>query len=184
MRPCGVIFEIVPHAESTSPQRWTGDHDLRPLTGLGHEQARALVPALGTGIDAVYSSPAVRCTQTVQPLADALGLPITEVPELLETRGFAEPKEWTEGDYRPIGQALGGAWAAGKAWRAMDAMDAMARKHSGRRVVACSHGDVIPVLLAMLCARYDTALPAWPGRGGWYTLRLDGDYLVCSSQLA
>jgi len=176
-----MILELVPHCESTSPQGWTGDHDLRPLTETGHQQAQALASALGTGIDAIYSSPALRCLQTVQPLAEALGRPIVEMPELLETRRFAEPRAWTEGGFQPIAQAVGGAWTAGRAFRAMTAI---ARKHPGRRVVACTHGDVIPALLAMLCGAYEAALPPLPARGGWYTLRFEADYLVCSSQLA
>lgn len=177
----GMTIELVPHCESTSPRGWTGDHDLRPLTETGMAQARALVPALGTDVAAIYSSPALRCTQTVRPLADALGQPVLEAPELLETRGFAGPREWTEGVFQPIGPALGGAWAAGKA---LKALAAMAREHPGRRVVACSHGDVIPALFAMHCAAYDSALPPIVGRGGWYTLRFENGYLVCSSQLA
>ena len=53
-----------------------------------------------------------------------------------------------------------------------------------QRIVACSHGDVIPALLSTLCAAYDSALPPIVGRGGWHTLRFDDRYLVCSSQLA
>ena len=177
----GMTIELIPHCESTSPHGWTGDHDLRPLTETGTAQARALVPALGTNIEAVYSSPALRCMQTVQPLADVLTQPVREVPELLETRGFTGPREWTEGPFQPIAASLGGAWAAGKA---LNALMAIARAHPGKRVVACSHGDVIPALLAMLCAAYDAALPPIAGRGGWHTLLFEGGYLVCSSQLA
>lgn len=181
----GITIELIPHCESTSPQGWTGDHDLRPLTETGVAQARALASALGTDADhtiaAIYSSPALRCKQTVQPLADALGQPIHEVPELLETRGFAGPREWTEGQFQPIAPSLGGAWAAGKA---LNALMAIVREHPGKRVAACSHGDVIPALLAMLCAAYDAALPPIVGRGGWHTLLFEGGYLVCSSQPA
>jgi len=59
-----------------------------------------------------------------------------------------------------------------------------AREHPRQRIVACSHGDVIPALLSTLCAAYDSALPPIVGRGGWHTLRFDDRYLVCSSQLA
>jgi 8-oxo-dGTP diphosphatase len=166
-----MTIELIPHCESTSPHGWTGDHDLRPLTETGAAQAQALVSALGSGLAAIYSSPALRCLQTVRPLADALALPIAETPDLLETRGFAEPREWTEGVYEPVGQALGGAWSAGKALRALDFI---ANRHPGQRVAACSHGDVIPALLAMLCAAYDRVLPPVVGRGGRHTLRFEG----------
>lgn len=162
----GLVLELVPHCASVPPEGWDGDHDVRPLSEAGRHQAEALAAALGTGVDGIYSSPALRCLQTVQPLARATGLSIVELVELLETRGFAEPPGWT-----PIEQAVGGAWSAGKGLRAVMAM---AREHPGGRVVAASHGDVIPVLFATLCAATGVPLPAWPGRGGWYTVRFDG----------
>lgn len=167
----GFSLDLIPHCASVRPEAWTGDHDIRPLSELGHQQARALAGALGTGMDAIYSSPALRCVQTVQPLAQAAGLPIVELAELLETRGFAEPHQWTQGIYRPIAAAIGGGWAAGHGLRALVTM---ARHHPGGRVVASSHGDIIPAFFAMLCAVSDVPLPSWPGRGGWYTVRFDG----------
>ena len=41
---------------------------------------------LGEGIDAIISSPYQRAKDTVQPLADALGLPITEYEDLRERK--------------------------------------------------------------------------------------------------
>ena len=53
-----------------------GDHDddlERPLTSVGVEQARALVPLLAAyGVRRVVSSPAVRCVQTVEPYAHSI----------------------------------------------------------------------------------------------------------------
>ena len=43
--------------------------------------------------------------------------------------------------------------------------------HPGGRIVAASHGDVIPVLLTTLSAAFAVTRPPWVGRGGWYTLR-------------
>jgi phosphohistidine phosphatase SixA/8-oxo-dGTP pyrophosphatase MutT (NUDIX family) len=50
------------------------DDDLeRPLTAVGVEQARALVPLLSAyGVRRVVSSPAVRCAQTVEPYAHSI----------------------------------------------------------------------------------------------------------------
>ena len=50
------------------------DDDLeRPLTPAGVEQARTLVPLLAAyGVRRVVSSPAVRCTQTVEPYAHSI----------------------------------------------------------------------------------------------------------------
>lgn len=78
-------LELVPHCASVSPDGWDGDHLIHPLTELGHQQAETLVAAVGPNVDAIYSSPALRCLQTVQPLATAAGLPVRVVPELLDT---------------------------------------------------------------------------------------------------
>lgn len=55
------------------------------LTELGRRQARAVVPALDDEqVDAVFCSPLVRTRLTAQPLADHLGLEVTEVEGLEE----------------------------------------------------------------------------------------------------
>ena len=164
----GFTLELVPHCSSVPREGWTGEHRVRPLSEEGHAQARVLVDAFGADVDAVYSSPALRCRQTVSPLAGAVGLAVTELPELDEAVGFGEPGEWTEGVYAPMGAAIGAAWAAG---RVMRALALMAGSHPGGRVVASSHGDVIPVFLALLAGMYDRPLPEVVGRGGWYRLR-------------
>ncbi len=171
----GFTLELVPHCASVSPDGWTGDHLIRPLTELGHQQAQSLVPALGTDVDAIYSSPALRCLQTIQPLASATGLPVVKLAELIDTVEFAEPRQWTEGKYKQIAEAVGGGWAAGHALRALMTM---ARQHPGGRTVAASHGDIIPAFLAMLCAAHETPLPKVAARGGWYTLNFGPDSCV------
>jgi len=64
---------------------------LRPLDPRGRRQADAL-PALytGFGVERLVTSPYVRCRQSVDPLADVLGLPVEERPELAEGAGEAE----------------------------------------------------------------------------------------------
>ncbi|PZG17646.1 histidine phosphatase family protein [Nonomuraea aridisoli] len=165
-----LTLELVPHCESVPRQGWEGDHDVRPLSELGRRQAEALVPAVGPQVDAIFSSPARRCRETVEPLARATGLPIECLETLAESDGFREPAEWVTGVYAPVAGAIGGAWSAG---RMAHALTSMARRHPGGRVVASSHGDVIPALLAMLCGCTGTPLPAVVDRGGRYTVRLD-----------
>ncbi|MEV6525858.1 histidine phosphatase family protein [Longispora sp. NPDC051575] len=163
----GLTLELVPHCASVPRTGWTGSHDPRPLSADGHRQARDLVAALGTGIAAVYSSPALRCRQTVEPLATAAGLAVTDMAEWAEADDFREPEAWTKGVFAGIAGAVGGAWSAGRGLRAALAIGA---RHPGARVVASSHGDVIPVLVATLCAVYGAPVPVVPDRGGWYTL--------------
>ena len=81
-------FYLVRHGAAGERGAWEGDDRLRPLSGKGRRQAAGLVEILSTrGIEAIFSSPYVRCVQTVQPLADATGLEIVEHPALAEGEG-------------------------------------------------------------------------------------------------
>lgn len=171
----GLTLELVPHCASVRPQDWTGDHGTRPLAEAGHRQAEALVGTMGRDIDAIYSSPALRCVQTVRPLSAAAGVPVVELVELLEAPRLVGPRQWTHGTLRPFAEALGGGWAAGHALRALATM---ARHHPRGRVVAASHGDIVHDFLAMLCAAYAAPLPTVPNRGGWYTIRFGTDSMA------
>jgi broad specificity phosphatase PhoE len=71
-----LTLELIPHCTSVTRDGWTTSHDVRPLAEPGMRQAAALVAAIGTGIDGIYSSPTARCRQTVGPLAAAAGLPV------------------------------------------------------------------------------------------------------------
>ena len=65
----------------------TYNHDdlERQLDEIGIEQAQGIVGLLGdVGITNIYSSRAIRCVQTVEPLAAHLGLEVEEHPALLE----------------------------------------------------------------------------------------------------
>lgn len=163
-----LTVELVPHCTSVPREGWTDSHDVRPLAELGHRQAAALVGAIGTDVDGIYSSPATRCRQTVAPLAAAAGVPVRDLPDLYEAGDFGDPAAAIEVMPDVMVPAVGGAWAAG---RMMRAVQVMAVAHSGGRVVAASHGDVIPVVLAALSSLFGVVWPRWVGRGGWYTLR-------------
>jgi 8-oxo-dGTP diphosphatase len=66
---------MVRHAHAGDRGIWSGPDHLRPLSDKGHAQARRLLETLAAWrIDRVLTSPYVRCVQTVQPLADKLGL--------------------------------------------------------------------------------------------------------------
>jgi phosphohistidine phosphatase SixA len=79
---------LVRHAEAGHRGDWEGDDNLRPVNERGSRQSEALVAALARfGPERILSSPAVRCTQTVEPLAAALGLPVKETEDLAENAG-------------------------------------------------------------------------------------------------
>lgn len=68
---------LVRHAHAGTKEQWRGDDRLRPLSDRGRAEAGALVDLLVAYQPAqVMSSPALRCVQTVEPLAQRLGLRI------------------------------------------------------------------------------------------------------------
>ena len=73
LAPTTVI--LVRHAEKSSP---LGDY---PLSGAGFARARELARVLGdTKIEAIYATNYLRTQQTVKPLAERLGLTVTNLP--------------------------------------------------------------------------------------------------------
>ncbi len=81
---------VVRHARAGRRSAWEGDDAARPLSARGRAQAEALVPLLAEYRPRrILSSPAVRCFETVHPLADAVDLPIESVDELAEGNGPA-----------------------------------------------------------------------------------------------
>ncbi len=76
---------LIRHAHAADRHGWDGDDRLRPLSPKGRRQARALVEDVGRrDLERVLSSPALRCTETVEPLAETVGCEVEVVPELLE----------------------------------------------------------------------------------------------------
>ena len=87
-------FYVVRHAKAGSRGHWTGDDRQRPLSKKGIKQAEALVEILAPfPITAIYSSPFLRCVQTVEPLAQARKLPVKQTPSLAEGQGLAGAME-------------------------------------------------------------------------------------------
>ena len=169
-----VVVDLVPHLDAGDRRRWIGDQNARPLSELGQRQAAALAAALAVEpVDALYSSPALRCRQSLAPLAERLGMKVLVLDGLRETYGFAEPREWTSGAFGPVAESLGGAYAAGRGWAALHEMLAVPR---GGRVIACSHGDLIPALVAFLVGAFAVEPPTpMSRRGSWYRLRWEDD---------
>ena len=68
---------LIRHGHAGSRSRWEGPDDQRPLSERGAGQARAVAAELAErGIDLLWSSRYLRCRQTLEPLADRLGLAI------------------------------------------------------------------------------------------------------------
>jgi broad specificity phosphatase PhoE len=84
-----VTILLVRHTHAGDRGAWVGDDRLRPVSDRGVRQAEALVDLLaGYPVDRVFSSPYVRCVQSVAPLADARGLEVEEEDALAEGTPF------------------------------------------------------------------------------------------------
>lgn len=78
-------IHLVRHGAAGDRSTWNGPDVERPLTKKGLEQADALASGLGgIGVERVLSSPAVRCLQTVAPLALLLGIEVEVDDRLAE----------------------------------------------------------------------------------------------------
>ena len=77
---------LVRHAVAMSRKAWNHeDDDLRPLIPKGQRQATGLASLLRDApVRRVLSSPAVRCVDTVRPLAEKLGLRVETTDVLQE----------------------------------------------------------------------------------------------------
>jgi 8-oxo-(d)GTP phosphatase len=68
-------MHLVRHGAAGDRSEWNAPDHLRPLTDKGFGQARALADQLdGIGITRILTSPYVRCVQTVEVLADRIGI--------------------------------------------------------------------------------------------------------------
>ena len=115
---------LVRHAEAGDRDRWEGPDEERPLSAEGRQQAQALTEALaGYEVGRILSSPYLRCTQTVEPLAAARGLPVEASDDLAEGSGRVA--------LRRVRSLLEGTGA----------------------IVMCTHGDVVEEVLDGLGVR-------------------------------
>lgn len=81
---------LIRHASAGDRDDWAGDDFHRPLDKKGRRQAEEIAAVLGTeDVRRVVSSPYVRCVQTVEPLAAALGLEVERDERLAEGAGFS-----------------------------------------------------------------------------------------------
>jgi len=80
-----VTLYVARHAHAGQRSAWTGDDRTRPLSDRGRAQADGLaadlVPCAPTRL---LASPAVRCVQTLEPLAAKLGVEVEADDRLFE----------------------------------------------------------------------------------------------------
>jgi 8-oxo-(d)GTP phosphatase len=125
---------LVRHASAGSSTDWKGDDRARPLDEKGWEQSEQLVRLLSRfGVHRIVSAPFVRCTQSVEPLSEAIGVPIEEEP-LLGELGYPGNEAAALDFIRSVGVSEGA-------------------------VVISSQGGVIPGLLEQLAEEDGYDLP-------------------------
>jgi phosphohistidine phosphatase SixA/8-oxo-dGTP pyrophosphatase MutT (NUDIX family) len=84
---------LLRHAKAGKRSAFSGDDRLRPLDKMGRRQARDSVPVLAAfGPQRVLAADRVRCEQTVQPLADRLGMRVLIEPALSDEAYLKDPE--------------------------------------------------------------------------------------------
>jgi 8-oxo-dGTP diphosphatase len=142
---------LVRHADAKSRANWPHQDETRPLTRKGLAQAEGLVDLLrDRPIRRILSSPAVRCVETVAPLANKLGLEVDETDALHEGADASK--------------------AYGLVRRAV--------KEKGDTVL-CTHGDLVPEVLRLANRDGMTIddTPRW-AKGSTWALEVEGHQLT------
>jgi len=75
---------LVRHAHAGQRSNWRSDDEQRPLSRTGRQQAVALAETAAFGARAMWSSPYVRCRQSLEPLAEVLEVSIEDRKFLAE----------------------------------------------------------------------------------------------------
>jgi 8-oxo-(d)GTP phosphatase len=129
---------VLRHAKALSRSEWDGADAARPLADRGRRQAKSIVgPLRAFGVRRIVTSDAVRCVETVKPLAKSLDRKAVRT-ELISQDA------WEDGtsDLRSV---------VGK------------RVRSGKAAVLCSHGPVIPGILSEIALATGTIQGSYLG---------------------
>jgi 8-oxo-dGTP pyrophosphatase MutT (NUDIX family)/phosphohistidine phosphatase SixA len=119
------VVVLVRHAKAGKRSAWEGPDDLRPLDPNGIRQAARLRKSLSCFLpERIYSAVPLRCVQTVEPLAESLGL-VIEVQDAFSDRIYVRSPETTQ-----------------------NALLAVAKP--GTTSVVCSQGVAIPELVEQM----------------------------------
>jgi len=130
---------VVRHASAGSRSGWVGDDHLRPLDESGYRQAEELVRLLAHfDPTEIVSADFLRCRQTVEPLAETLGIHVRETP-IVSEEGYP-----------------------GHEAEAVELLRSVGGPHHAS--VVCSQGDVIPDLLSRIATADAVDLPPEPSK--------------------
>jgi len=143
-RHAGTVH-LVRHAKAKNRAAWHEPDRLRPLTRTGREQAERIAATHARSDPArLVSSPATRCVQTLEPLAEATGVEIERADALAEGS------------------------------RGQDALDLLGTLVADGTVVACTHGDVLlDALVGLRAAQVELDGPLESRKGSTWVLDVD-----------
>ncbi|WP_199178065.1 NUDIX hydrolase [Mycobacterium hubeiense] len=150
---------IVRHGTAGSKSRYKGDDRKRPLDKHGRAQAESLVgQLLAFGASELYAAARVRCHQTLEPLAEELGVSIHNEPGLTE-EAYADDRNAARRRVLEIAEA-------------------------GGTPVICTQGKVIPDLISWWCER-DGVRPQSKGnrKGSTWVMSLADGHLVAADHM-
>ena len=86
---------LVRHAKAGKRSQWDDDDSLRPLVAEGVRQSEVIAEAIAPlHPTALFSSPYLRCMQTLEPLGKAVGLPVVAHELLAEGVDFIGTVDW------------------------------------------------------------------------------------------
>lgn len=157
--PVTAVLTMVRHASAFQRGNWTGPDTARPLDPTGRAQAVALAPLLAVvRPQRLVSASALRCIQTLDPLAELLDLPI-EVDSC-----FDEPKPGQDAEENALSAAA----------RLVELAA------TGKRTAICSQGKVMPGALDRLASSADDHST---GKGTGWLLAFSGERLVAADRL-
>lgn len=126
------------HAKALARSDWDGPDAARPLTDRGREQALSIVgPLRAFGVRKIVTSDAVRCVQTVKPLAKAMDRKAVKTDKISQDA-------WEDGD-DDLRSVIG------------------RRVRSGKPAVLCSHGPVLPGILSEIALATGTIQGSYVG---------------------
>jgi 8-oxo-dGTP diphosphatase len=118
------------HAKTTPGADWHGPDATRPLLPVGRSQAKAVAsPVAAYGPRKIVSSTAARCLATVEPLSAATKLGVTSTPDISQ-----DAHDQGDADVKGVVRK---------------------RLAKGKTAVLCSHGPVLPDIIARIAT--DTA---------------------------
>lgn len=142
---------FVRHSE-TDRIHYQGEERLRPLTDVGRERLSLVTELLSTkNIDAIYSSPYLRCLETIRPFAQLTELPVVTIEQLGErvVGTLTDPfddfarHQWEDFDYHlPDGESLRQVQE-----RNIGALKEILISHPGENLAICTHGTALSTIL-------------------------------------